>query len=322
MGRVATVLDKLGIKFVRKTGAGSFRLWASCPYHVITEVERAAKVGMRWMIRENGERAGQHFCFSCKAGGSLADLVMHVRGVAFDGAADWLNDFGDATPDPVPMAESIALDLWPTVTKGFRIPREVIFDSLPSWVTPARRYLHARGIDEAQCHRWGIGYAVDGRLAGRIVLVVRSARGPAGYMARTYSDQTRRYLYPRGDEKPDLDVMFGQENWSGRREVVVTEGALNALAVERAVGGNIAALGGSDIREMHVARLVTFARVVILTDSDKAGDEVASNLMGMLGRHTLAVRVRLPDNVDANDLTTPELRDALWPALSPRISNR
>jgi len=121
---------------------------------------------------------------------------------------------------------------------------------------------------------------------------------PASYMARTFCDEPKRYLYPRSEENPDLDVMFGEARWEpDQTVVVVTEGAFDALAVERdyaRAGGAVAvaALGGSIVRPMHAAKLSAFRRVVIFTDADAAGDASAAELTAYLARHTSITRVR------------------------------
>ncbi len=227
--------------------------------------------------------------------------------------------------DPEPLPETVRLEFAPLRgSRPFLMPREFIAEPLGEWVTPARKYAERRGITPQQVGRWFLGYAVDGKLAGRIVIPTTARAGFAcGYMARSFADARRRYLYPAASERPDLDTMFGELHWPspaarGRNEVVVTEGALNALAVERAKPGTgyLAALGGRHVRPMHVGKLATFGLVTILTDPDDAGDAVARELQLALGRHAETRRVRLPPldaggkKQDANDLPREEL--ARW----------
>lgn len=320
--RAERVCKRLGIEIEEVRGE---RAWAKCPFH------EDAKPS--WMIRVGVRRHAQFYCFSCKnppkGEGTIAHLVMHVRGCTYEQAREWLaaDADEDAIPDEDPaLAVSIEMVGSPRM---FRLPLEMIRDPLPEWVTPARRYAERRGITPAQVSRWGIGYAVDGRLAGRIVLPVFTRDRACSYMARDFTGDPSapRYFYPDGRrELPDLDGVFGEHLWPApafRETIVITEGALNALAVERAYNFDIAvgALGGSDLRPMHAFKISSFKRAIVLTDPDDAGDKVATKLAQALARHAPnSVRVRLPEGMDANDMRPEDLRAATegWIGALPR----
>lgn len=268
-----------------------------------------------------GEKQGAHYCASCKFGGGLVDLVMHVRDVAYGGAADWLADVRAGGGE-----RAIVLSARVEVRaerRGFRVPREVVFAPLTDWPAPARDFATRRGIEGWQVERWGIGYAVDGRLGGRIVIVFRNSRGEsAGYSARTFGKDLKRYLAPREEEGADYGVMFGEERWPAiaqRRIVVALEGALNALAVERVlvqhgVAASVGAFAGSRASSTVFAKLATFRRVVRFTDSDHAGDDVAEELFHGLARHVEVPRVRLGAGQDPNNVDGETLWRAMWGA--------
>jgi len=191
----------------------------------------------------------------------------------------------------------------------------VRIEPLEKWPAPARRYLEKRGIPAWQVMRWGLGYAAQGRLAGRIVIPVRDEHGrPRNYMARSFCGGEPKYLTPKAEERADLGTLFGVLGWEeAGRTVYVTEGAFNALAFERALatpGSDhvaIAAVGGaSDLQAEHAALLSRFAIVVLASDSDEAGDNLAGRLGYALGRHVAIGRLRLPR--DADEMRFEELR--------------
>ena len=316
MSRVLAVLTKLGLEV--KDPGGERRAYGPCPFH-----EEKGKHD-NWFIRLRGERRGQYHCFVCKEKGGLSDLVSHVRGCSRDGARDWLERFKEVADEPVKTYLSVRMEVAETGRREFRMPKEVRFGPLDEWVTPARRYAEERRhIPDWQVLLWGLGYAITGKLAGRIVLPVRATRdgAPVSYMARTFADHALRYLYPAEREHPDLDVIFGEQFWPRDRRdrtVVITEGALNGLAVQRAVGGavHLGALGGSDPRPMHVGKLSTFGLCVVLTDDDVAGRGAAWELSCQLQRHTKVVRVSLGEGRDADDVTPEELRSVIEPCMS------
>ena len=111
--------------------------------------------------------------------------------------------------------------------------------------------------------------------------------------------------------------------------MVVCEGAFNALAVERVWPGAedreaahawglpaVAAIGGSVLRPMHALKLAAFREVLVLTDPDHAGEKVALELAGALGRHVVVKRVTLAPGTDADSIPGEDLRRALWAAKS------
>jgi len=300
MKRIERVLVRLDIPY---TLIGE-ELWAPCPFHEDTNPS--------WSIRRSGKAAGLHHCFSCGADGNLEGLVAHVRDSSLPHARAWLESLDEEAPlgarNDVPV---IGARHAPAMGPPFRLPPEVSFRPLAAWPGPARDYAVERGLTALQVERWGIGYAASGRLAGRLVLVVRDASGaPRSYMARTFAGE-KRYLYPRIEERPQLDIIFGEQHWKERERVVVTEGALDALAVERATGANVAALGGAIPRPLHAAKMGTFASVVLLTDADAAGDAAAKKLAAALGRRAEIARVRLRPGTDACSISKQELQEAL-----------
>jgi DNA primase len=191
----------------------------------------------------------------------------------------------------------------------------VVLAPLDSWVGPARSYAASRGITAAQVERWGLGYAVEGPLAARIVLPVRDGGGRVvSYSARTFARAPKRYLSAKREEGPDPSAVFGEHLWPpiGRRgRLLVSEGSINALALERAAlpGDAVGALEGSDVHLGQLLKVSTFRRVLVVTDPDPAGDAAAGRLEFALSRHVDEVaRLRLPPKNDPATVPTEELR--------------
>lgn len=312
--RATKVLDALRIRYVVK----GRRAWARCPYHEDADPS--------WFV--DVFKTGHH-CFSCKAGGTLAELVVHVRGCSLKEAIEFVSAQGKGFEPPRARVRFVERPARPQAHR-FRLPREVYVEPFEKWPTPMRRYAERRHLDAEQAWRFRVGYAVDGRLEGRIVLPVLDLAGRVlGYSARDVTDASeQRYLTPHEKDGANLDGLFGEHLWpkgieaDGRRSevVVVAEGALNALAVDRALGGAIpvASIGGSDARPGHAAKLAAFRRVILLTDPDDAGDRVANDLGRMLLRYCDVVRPRLPEDQDADTLPRSDLRAFLLPHVARR----
>jgi len=304
---VGNVLKRLGIE---GKGRGE-HLVALCPYH--------DEHNPSWRIRRRGEKAGLHWCQACQSGGDIIDLVKHVKSYGTrEGAKAWLERAGEEVTEKDLEIDPVRMVYAPLARRGFRMPPgfEGAGD-LEGWPTIAVDYAGSRGIGQEQVRRWGIGYALEGRLKGRIVIPIRNARGAlVSYVGRTFVGAERRFLYPREEERAEMGVLFGEERWPGvetrvSTTVVVTEGAIKSLAVERATGLHHAAVGGSGLRLGHVAKLATFGTVVVLTDADDAGEALGASLEGSLARHVKVRRVRLPPGQDADTVSVEELRGAL-----------
>ncbi len=273
-----------------------------------------------WFVSIVGERAGQHVCRSCKWGGSLIDLVMHVRDEGFPSAKAWLEEIVGGEGDFLPTDE-IRVVVASPYKKEFVLPPEVTFQKpFPASVA---KYLASRQIEEWQIDRHRIGYATFGWLAGRIIFVTWDLNGKAvNYTGRTFVGDPKRYRNASEEQNPDFSVFFGEEFWPdvGRRIAIVNEGAADALAVERSVrrlgkSATIAALNGSNVTPVHLLKLSTFERVIGFTDNDVAGNKASYALESGLVRMTDYVRVTLPLKMDANKMLPAELDKCLLPLL-------
>jgi DNA primase len=276
---------------------------AKCPFHHDNDPS--------WHIEET---SGMNFCFGCTEGGGPAFLVMRVLGVDILRARGWLkenaieNDSAFAVPGEV------------SIKIGGGFVKRPAFTGLPSGVSltimpqSARHYLDSRGITDAQIYRWDICYGFSGELVDRVVFPILDQRGfLQGFMARTVVGARPRYTTPRPESNSDRTVIFGERWWPedvSKSQVVVTEGAINALACERAGAKCIAALGGSNPGLTVYTKLSKFKQVIVASDPDKAGERVASALK-VLQRWTDVTRVELPPGLDAADLSSDALRSRL-----------
>jgi 5S rRNA maturation endonuclease (ribonuclease M5) len=289
------MLDCLGLEAVHKGETW----YCKCPSG--RHEDRRPSFGVRDCPGE--PRHGLGWCFSCHWGGTAAELVRHVAQYAeLSSAYAWLTEHAMGSPIDV---RRIVVSIVPVQRPTMQIPDGVVIAPLSEWPTVPARFALARNLQPWQVDRWSLGYAVTGMLAGRLFL---PAWGPGGelqnYTARSFIRSPLRYRSAERSEGLVDGALFGEQMWpeENRDVVVVTEGVLNALAVERAMQVPVAAMFGSEIYLEHLNKLSTFARVVVLTDPDLAGDRAAERLEQAFARHKPILRATLPRGVDANDL--------------------
>jgi len=312
---VPKLLDALGLEHRPPRGS---EIWLPCPFH--EEREPSFQIKHAPQSPENGLWR----CFGCKATGNAIGLVKELLGGGWAEARRLLDE-GGVIGKPPPLPTTISVEI---VNRriGFALPIGITFAPLARWVTPPRRYAEKRGITPEQVVRWSIGYSIEGRLRGRIVLPLLDRRTgkPIGYTARAFDGNPKRYLEPDRKERATSGAVFGERHWPepAERDVcIVTEGGLNGLAVERAVelldlDTSFGAVRGSNLLPGHVARLSTFRRVLVASDPDAAGDGLFGALRGALGRWTDVVRVTMPKDRDCNDLDPSDLAQRIFDALS------
>lgn len=275
---------------------------ALCPYH---EDRKPS-----WSIRDQpgNDRHGKFNCFSCHAGGDAIQLTADMLQVERDEAELWLAESGITELPDIPFETGIELT-GGELSKVCAGPNLLNFAPLPMWVSSARDYATSRGITAEQVERWGIGYAVSGRVGGRIWIPIRDSAGTLlSWTARSYTGSRLRYLTATREESVRLDAIFGEHHWDlNFDQVVLTEGALNALACERAGAKNVAALNGSNVTALNIAALSMFGKIVIATDPDKAGERAAGVVISALKRWKEVVVIGFPPGKDASDLPEAEL---------------
>lgn len=271
---VERLLERLGIEAERR----GVWLWAPCPYPDHEEDTPS------WHIRDDvdDERHGFHKCFGCGRSGYPVHLVEELLGLDRDDARDWLKSSENTAPPKLDLEVEIEE---PTVRRSFRLPAGVTLAPLERWVTPARRYAESRNITGAEVDAWGLGYAVDGKLAGRVVLPIRDARGAVvSYAARDYTGQSlRKYLAPGADEGANRAAVFGEHLWGASRDcLVLIEGPVDALAVAR-LAWKVGAVQGSNWTPSHLLKLRGWEVILIASDNDKAGNKLADAIREEVG---------------------------------------
>jgi DNA primase len=275
------------------------------------------------MFTGGGPRHARHRCLSCGFAGGPNKLVMALLGLKFDDAEAFVASDEVRAP---PMLAGVVVTQLGGRRPAASQPAGVVADRpLADWPSRPRGYLEDRGVTPEQALDWGLGYAVDGKLAGRIYFPIHDQAGALrAWTARAFGDKSPKYDSLSLAGGADESVLLGEEFWpprSSRRDLplVVVEGPFDALAVDR-LDRSVAALRGSDLSPAHAAKLCTWGALLVATDSDKSGRMVHEAIRG-LQRHVRVSRVRIPDGHDPASLST-EVLDGIvvdaWRATASR----
>lgn len=310
---LARALEALGLE-VKQQGD---QLQSHCPR---TRMHEAGDRHASWSMRVRGQPLGVFGCWSCGYTGTITTLAREMLGFKpdADGWAQvetWLIEHADR--GVIPEAERIEVKVRSSllVHKEVPIPSGVHVDDPPmQWPMPPRRYLQKRGVSAGDVVLWGLGWAGGGRCAGRIWIPVRALDGRlAGYTARAFDGREPRYLCAKEDAGADGTVLFGEHLWPelARRDIVrVAEGEFNAIAAQRFLRGEVAAIGGvQKLCDEHLLKLSTFPRIIGMGDPDRAGRDLNQRLREAFGRKF--EWMNLPDGFDVAKLAhenLPELK--------------
>lgn len=290
---VETLLRLLGIR-ARRRGA---KWIATCPNPEHPDQKPS------WSIvdRPGEKNHASHHCQSCKFGGGPWELAAAVWRVDTETAGKRLwSLLGGKGGGSVAVPRVVVSQGGLPGKKTFELPLGVVVPGPDGrWYGPALDYLLSRGVTRVQIDRWGLGYAVRGRLANRVVVPVRDGLGRLlNFSARAIAPG----IDPRYDSgreakgaKPRRSI-WGEEHWSGG-VATICEGVFSGLALERAGAPNPSALLGSQLTEEKARALDRFGAFLFFTDPDRAGDRVASWL-SVIGRRKPVWRPELPWSPD------------------------
>jgi DNA primase len=287
---VPRLLEALKIK-AREHGR---ELWAPCPNPSHNETRPS------WSIKDDPHDPsnGAHFCFGCQFTGDAVALVAAVVGITPGSAYRWIKDRGLTVQGSLSLA--VKLEVRNRYANGLQIPSKLIGGELGLWASPVRKYAVSRGLTQEQIERWEICYAVDGAMAGRLVFPCKDWDDQwLSWHARTYCGQDKRYKNASHADGFDEGALFGMRWWPEPVErrvsvMVLTEGAIDALACEREGADYIGALGGSDPHARQLLKLSTWGRILVASDGDKAGDKLFTTVAHAIGGKVDVRRVDMP----------------------------
>ena len=254
------------------------------------------------------KRTGLWHCFnpSCSKKGSFARLVKELTGkdtawsfsphYTDDDLINMLEETGGALIS-IPEDWGEAMD---RITVDYRNSEEV---------TERLKYLLERGFSASVLEHFDIGYSSKQR---RIVIPARDEFfAVVGFIGRaTAPDQHPKYLY--SSDFPRRSILFNLQNAKAYREVIITEGSLDAIKVHQSGFPNVVAtLGASIPSEHHKILSRYFDSLVLFFDNDEAGDAARRAIMEGNPRKDIWI-VPYPSGIkDPGEMTEQQIRDSI-----------
>ncbi|MEQ7872778.1 DNA primase [Sphingomonas sp. ASV193] len=342
--RARTLLSAVISPSVKLTKAGR-EFKACCPFH--NEKTPSFTVN---------DDKGFYHCFGCGAHGDAIRFLTDARGLPFiDAVKELAAKAGIEVPAGDPRDRERAdraaglHDVMASAQRWFAEQLAGIEGG------EARAYLAKRGIDARQVERFGIGFAPDSRgklkaalaalgeerlvdtgllvrpdegkatydrFRGRLMIPIRDQRGRViGFGGRIlgagepkYLNSPETVLFDKGRTLYNIDLAGPASRKAGR--VVVVEGYMDVIALDRAGIGEAVAPNGTALTEDQLQRLWRLDPAPILCfDGDSAGQKAAIRAIGRalphLGPDRTLSFVTLPEGQDPDDLVRSGGRAAL-----------
>jgi len=293
---------------LRKQGS---RFMGRCPFHE----ERTASFSVNAHDK-------LFYCFGCGRGGDLISFVRETENLDFSGAVEWLADrfnvrleYEEASPQ-IEEERRRRARLVEVLDQASSFYERYLWDSQAGGF--ARDYLTGRGLGEAVCREFRLGFALGGDLlvrkareggftpvelqaAGlanrrggdyfqhRLLFPLADARGrTVGFQARKlreddplaakYVNSPEGELFRKGDLLYGLHLARNAIAKTGR--AVVVEGNTDVLALRQAGFEPAVAAMGTALTERQLRELGKLTHALVLCfDGDAAGE--AATLRGM-----------------------------------------
>lgn len=294
---MTAVLEHYRIQGLKRSGTAHLR--GPCPLH-----------GGEGRETFHINTAEQVFhCFSCRAGGSVLDLVMALEGCGLRQAAEQLSSWRRI---PASGADPWPRTVKPTVTKKIESIPPLAFHL--RGVDSRHPYLATRGIRESTAIEFGVGfYSSPGLMQHRLVIPIQDEAGRlVGYGGRSLDGSEPRYKFPLKFPKSQLLFNLHRAVAARQSDVIVVEGFFDCLKVYQAGFPSVVALMGSSLYESQRRLLVgCFRQIRLMLDGDPPGRHATSAIAPILSAHCPTDVIELAEGVQPDQLSEASLQRLL-----------
>lgn len=301
--------DRIGVRF-RAAGGHGEELVCNCPF-----------CSGREKLYVNGKR-GLWVCYRCGESGGTVKLVAKVDGLAHKDALRFVLEASVRLPSRslADVEGMLAEDdsEAPEARAPVELPGEFIpiFDGT-TWRIPG--YLRARGIRGRTAVQYGLGFALAGRYANRLILPAHVGGELAFFQARSMTGSEPKYLAPVVDRSR---VLWGYDEALGADELLVVEGPVDVLGAAQAGLPGVGLMGKTcSVAQAALLAATGASRLIVMLDPEasREGAEVA-RLLGDFAPEVLVAH--LPPGMDPGDAPRPVIQAAAARARPPTLRDR
>ena len=322
---VETVLHALSIECIKRSGA-EIRIHCVDPDHLDERASCDVNVQNK-----------AFFCHSCKAQGSILDLVALVRGCDLREAAVEIADVCGIQTSSSSVANAKKQRSGQQAkgrfsSEGQKSPSEAASkngnrsnetDAYVPFTTILKldgehRFGDERGFTPEQIKTYAMGYQDRGMFKGRWCMPIHDHQGnQLGYIGRyvkkTVPKEIEKWLLP--PNFPKQDVLFNAHRIEERTEtIVLVEGPFDVIRLQR-LGFPSMALLGTSISERQIDILLDdfdVELIVVMLDGDAPGRKAVPALVQRLAQDFFVRDVKLPDGDDPETVAEDFLLEACW----------
>ena len=297
-------LRKQGIPYLARLKHTPNNLMITCPYHKNGQ-ESTPSCGVLYkdkMYREKVHKAGTVHCFTCGATHTLEEMISHVYGKNDRGAygKEWLLEkFNILSTSEIEFNYDFTIQ---------PIKQEVEYTQFKSY----HPYFANRGVSEKVAEAFDLGYDeyTDSVVlplfdkSGKCIMLIKRAVSEHAYMNTSGASKT--------DSVFGIQMIYKKlSQLSNSPYVFVAEGAFDVIKLWQAGYPAVGILQASiSQNQVDLIKKLPFQKVVIATDNDKAGRDIAIKLAQALSGTKEVFFLRYPFGVkDPADMTAEQLKD-------------
>lgn len=281
---ITAYLDGSNIRW--RWGNGRKQIQACCPMSGCNDTKFRLGINL-------DKRAAN--CFNCKWHGSIFKLTKELSGefIRLDGLG---NQDGPDRPKVVDLPQEFEL------LAGVE-PAEYGYGALVA-------YMYGRGLTDADFQRYHVGGALSGRFADRVIFPVFYGVELFTFLGRTIHKHVEpRYLNAKAATRGVWGLEPAADHGNGW--LILSEGVLKAIAMDRVVGGCNAASLGNELSEFQLEQIegAGYKTVLIIPDPGMAGLSGLYKTADALRGRGIAVYFPWPLPVkQADEVPEPERR--------------
>lgn len=297
---IHTVLERYSDRISGRISVRGNRVRCACPLHKGTNPSAFTADLSRT----------DFYCHSCKAKGSVIDLLARLEGISVHAAAIQASEMLGQLPvaekrRPQPVS-SEPHHLEPNKPLDFRLT-----------VDPTHPYLAERGLTPETVATFGLGFCSEGIQKGRIAIPIHNSAGECvAYAGRWPGDPpdetTPKYrLPPRRYFRPAVELFNFHRAIAAEGALILVEGFLDVMALWQAGYRTAVSPMSANLSSVQ-AQLVLrseWPTVLVFFDPDEAGDTGAGVVFDRLGPHKYLRKIVA--RADPGDLSPTEIHELL-----------